>query len=57
LKSNPLEKYQFITLQLMQQQIRTVSTNRISGEKVGEIQDETIQAQIKQALIAYFELD
>jgi mRNA interferase MazF len=42
---------------LMLQQIRTVSVNRISGGKIGEIQDEAIKEKIKQALILYFELD
>jgi len=42
---------------LMLQQIRTVSKNRISGEKIGEIKDEKLKAKIKQALVAYFELD
>jgi mRNA-degrading endonuclease toxin of MazEF toxin-antitoxin module len=41
----------------MLQQIRTVSVNRISGGKIGEIQDEAIKEKIKQALILYFELD
>ncbi len=42
---------------LMLQQIRTVSINRIFGNKIGEIQNEPMKDKIKQALIAYFELD
>jgi len=42
---------------LMLQQIRTVSIDRISGNRIGEIKDEEIKAKINQALILYFELD
>lgn len=42
---------------LMLQQIRTVSVNRISGNKVNTITDETVKGRINRALREYFELD
>jgi mRNA interferase MazF len=41
---------------LMLQQIRTVSIDRIYGNRIGEIKDEEIKAKINQALTLYFEL-
>lgn len=42
---------------LMLHQMRTVSADRIFGDKAGEITDETIKAKINQALTSYFELE
>lgn len=42
---------------LMLQQIRTVSTSRISGNKIGAINDPVLREKINQALKLYFELD
>lgn len=42
---------------LMLQQIRTVSTTRISGGKVSEIKDSALKVRINQALSMYFELN
>lgn len=42
---------------LMLQQIRTVSVNRISGDKIKTITDDTIKEKINQAIRAYFDLD
>ncbi|HCA30605.1 MAG TPA: MazF family transcriptional regulator [Ruminococcaceae bacterium] len=42
---------------LMLQQIRTISIDRLSGDKIGEIKDDEIKSKIKQALFTYFELD
>ena len=41
----------------MLQQIRTISIDRLSGDKIGEIKDDEIKSKIKQALFTYFELD
>lgn len=42
---------------LMLQQIRTVSTTRISGNKISEINDPILQATINQGIKDYFDLD
>lgn len=42
---------------LMLQQIRTVSTSRINGPKVGEILDEGVRNRINEAIMLYFGLD
>ena len=42
---------------LMLQQIRTVSSSRIFGDKVSEIKDFTLKIKINQALLMYFELN
>ena len=42
---------------LMLQQIRTVSAERISGSKIGEIKDASLKTKINQAISQYFELD
>ena len=42
---------------LMLQQMCTLSMDRISWDKIGEIKDDIIKAKIKQALLTFFELD
>lgn len=42
---------------LMLQQIRTVSQDRISGDRVSTISDASVRERINQALAKYFELD